>query len=189
MTTPKAKMCVGLCLCLALCMSAFAQERPQQHTNKSCREFVGEFYTWYLANALKPNRFSDSDIALKSRPFLFSPDLVQQLKEDSDAQKKAGSDLVSLDADPFLGPDGPAERYIVERITIKDPKCWAEVHGVWGGKENEAPDVTPELLLKYGRWIFVNFYFPSPSDPKAWNLLGALEADREAAKEIGPRKP
>jgi hypothetical protein len=47
--------------------------------------------------------------------------------------------------------------------------------------------MTPELVLKNGRRMFVNFYFPSPSDPKAWNLLGALEADREAAKEIGPR--
>jgi len=109
------------------------------------------------------------------------------LKEDSDAQKKAGSNLVSLDADPFLGADGPAERYIVERIRIKDGKWWAEVHGVWGGKERETPDVTAELVLKNGRWIFVNFYFPSPSDPKAWNLLGELEADREAAKEIGSR--
>ena len=91
------------------------------------------------------------------------------------------------DADPFLGADGPAERYIVERITMKDGKCWAEVHGVWEGKENETPDVTPELVLKNGRWLFVNFYFPSPSDPKAWNLLSALEADRELQKEYGSR--
>ena len=47
--------------------------------------------------------------------------------------------------------------------------------------------MTPELVLKNGRRMFVNFYFPSPSDPKAWSLLGALEADREAAKEIGTR--
>ncbi len=187
MTIPKAKACIGLCLCLTLSISVFGQEGRPQNSSKSCREFVGKFYTWYLAITLKDNRLRKSDLALKSRPFLFSRDLVQQLKEDSDAQKKAGSNLVSLDADPFLGADGPAERYIVERIRIKDGKWWAEVHGVWGGKERETPDVTAELVLKNGRWIFVNFYFPSPSDPKAWNLLGELEADREAAKEIGSR--
>ena len=186
MKFPKAKTCICLCLCLALSISVFAQERPQQNTNKSCSEFVGKFYTWYLANALRPNRFSDSDIALKSRPYLFSPDLVQQLKADSDAQKKAGSDLVSLDADPFLGADGPAERYIVERIMIKDGKCWAEVHGVRERKEGETAEVTPELMLKGGRWVFVNFYFPSPSDPKAVNLLSGLKALREFRKEYGP---
>jgi hypothetical protein len=81
----------------------------------------------------------------------------------------------------------PDERYIMERVSIKDGKCWVEVHGVWGGNESEAPDVTPEIMLKNGRWMFVNSYFPSPSDPKSLNLLGALEADREAAKEIGTR--
>ena len=192
MNFSKTKTCIGLFLCLALSVSVLAQQRSQQNTDKSCRPFVVKFYTWYLARAVTQNRFRHSDIALRSRPYLFSPDLIQQLKEDSDAQKKAGSDLVSLDADPFLGADGPAERYVVERITIKDGKCWAEVHGVWGGKESETPDVTPELVLNNGRWSFVNFYFPSPSDPKAWNLLGALQADREAAKEIGvkgDRKP
>jgi hypothetical protein len=58
--------------------------------------------------ALKTNRSRTSDLALKSKPYLFSPDLVQQLREDSDAQEKAGSDLVSLDADAFLGADGSA---------------------------------------------------------------------------------
>ena len=144
-----------------------------------------KFYTWYLTNALDRNRFSDSDIALKSRSYLFSPDLVQQLKEDSDAQKKAGSDLVSFGADPFLGGDGPAERYIVRRITIKDAKCWAEVHGVREGKETETPEVTPELRRKDGRWFFVNFYFPSPSDPKAVNLLTGLKELREFRKQYG----
>jgi hypothetical protein len=187
MTIPKAKACVGLFLCLTLSISVFGQEKGQQNTSKSCREFVGRFYTWYLAIALSQNRLRKSDLAVKSRPYLLSPDLVRQLREDSEAQEKAGSDLVSLDADPFLGADGPAERYIVERITMKDGKCWAEVHGVWEGKENETPDVTPELVLKNGRWLFVNFYFPSPSDPKAWNLLSALEADRELQKEYGSR--
>lgn len=111
---------------------------------------------------------------------------MQQLRADSEAQEKAGSDLVSLDADPFLGADGPAERYIVERITIMDGKCWAEAHGVREGKESKTPDVTPELVLKGRPMAFRRFLLPSPSDPKEWNLLGALEADREFRKEYGP---
>ena len=31
MTIPKAKMCIGLCLCLTLSISLFGQERRQQH--------------------------------------------------------------------------------------------------------------------------------------------------------------
>ena len=100
--------CVGLCLCLTFSISLSGQERRQQNISKSCREFVGRFYTWYLGMALKTNRSRTSDLALKSKPYLFSPDLVQQLREDSDAQEKAGSDLVSLDADAFLGADGSA---------------------------------------------------------------------------------
>jgi hypothetical protein len=182
-----AKTGICLCLCLALSMPVFAQERPEQNTNESCSEFVGKFYTWYLGMVLRNNdRSRKSDTALKSRPYLFSPDLIQELKEDSNAQKKAGSDLVSLDADPFLGADGPAARYIVERITIKDGKCWAEVHGVRERKESETAEVTPELVLKGGRWVFVNFYFPSPSDPKAVNLLSGLKDLREFRKQNGP---
>jgi hypothetical protein len=189
MDVSKAKTCVGLCLCLALSISLLGQERRPHDTSKSCREFVARFYTWYLAKALGRNRMPKTDLAWRSRPYLFSPDLVRQLREDFEAQERAGSDLVSLDADPFAGPDGTAERYFVERITIKDRMCWAEVHGVWEGKERKTPDVTPELELKNGRWVFMNFYFPSPTAPEARNLLDALKALRELRKTYGPGSP
>jgi len=186
MAIAKAKSCVGLCFSLALCVAVLGQQNRQPSTGKSCRELVEGFYTWYAQEALKHNRMTQPDLALKSRPYLFNRDLAQQLREDSEAQTKAGSDLVSLDADPFVGADGPAERYVVERITIHDGKCWAEVHGVWEGKESETPDVTPELLHQDGRWLFANFYFPSPSGVNGWNLLGALKAGREFRKKYGP---
>ena len=124
-----------------------------------------------------------SGSALKYRSYLFSSDIVQQIKEDTNAQDKAGSDLVSLDGDPFVGNDGFGERYIVDRITIKDGVCWAEVHAVWNEKENESPDVTAELVVKGGGWIFANFYYPSPSGPDSLNLLGELKALREMRKQ------
>jgi hypothetical protein len=187
MASFKPKMCIGLFLCMTLCVPLLGLRRQNEETSKSCRDFVEGFYAWYLANALGPNQLPKSDLAWKSRPYLFSPDLVRQLREDFEAQEKAGSDLVSLDADPFVGGDGPAERYIVKGITIKDGKCWAEVHGVREGKESEKPDVTPELVFPDGRWRFVNFFFPGPSAVKGWNLLGALKADREFRNKYGPR--
>jgi len=116
---------------------------------------------------------------LKYRPHLFDPALVQALQEDYEAQERAGSDLVSLDGDPFVGADGLSEGYVVEKVTVEDERCWAGVHAVWGGKEDEAPDVTAEVQIKNGTWRFVNFYFPSESDPNGWDLLGALKALRK----------
>jgi hypothetical protein len=181
----RTNTCVVFCFCL-FPVSLFSQERVEHDRSESCREFVAKFYSWYLAEGTKRNRLPDSDSVLASRPYLFSSVLVRQLREDSEAQKKAGSDLVSIEADPFLGADGLAERYAVEKITIADGRCWAEVHGVWGAKENAGPDVTPELVEKSGRWLFVNFYFPSPSDPKAWNLRGELKAGRTFRRQYGP---
>jgi hypothetical protein len=109
--------------------------------------------------------------------------LARQIREDSEAQDKAGSDLVSLDGDPFIGADGYGERYIVEKITIENEKCLAEVHAVWGRKEDDKPDVMPILVLKKGKWIFVDFYFPGPSSPNGWSLLEYLKELREEQKK------
>jgi hypothetical protein len=168
---------------LAITFSVSGQEKPPQNASNSCREFVAKFYSWYLANAPKENQGRASDVALKHRPYLFSPAIVQALREDNEAQDKAGSDLVSLDGDPFVGADGFAQRYIVKKITTRQSRCWAEVHAVWDGKEDEAPDTIPELELRNSEWHFVNFYFPSASNPKGWDLLSALRALREGEKQ------
>ena len=41
------------------------------------------------------------------------------------------------------------------------------------------PDIIPELVIKNGNWIFVNFSFPT----QGWNLLGALKALREGERQ------
>lgn len=172
---------------LAIPFSVWGQGKPPQDTGNSCREFVGEFYSWYLAKASKDLE-RDGGVALKYRSDLFSPAIVQSLQEDNEAQEKAGSDLVSLDGDPFVGADGLAGNYIVERITVKNERCWAEVHGVWNGKEDRRPDVIPELAIGNHSWRFVNFYFPTSSNPKGWDLLSALKALREGEKQNRDRK-
>jgi len=180
MTALNSKTCISVFLCLTFSVSIYGQEKKTANTNQSCKQFVGQFYSWYLELKLKDNPTRTSDLALQAKPDVFDPALAQQLREDSDAQEKAGSDLVSLDADAFLGADGPADRYIVKRVTFKDGKCWAEVHGVREHKEGKAPEVTPESEMNNGQWHFINFYFPSPSKPKSWNLLGELKALRES---------
>lgn len=180
--TVRISTVVTFFFCLAFTFSLSGQERRRQSAGISCRQFVQEFYSWYLANASKDQE-RDGGVALKHRSYLFSPAIVKALREDDEAQVKAGSDLVSLDGDPFVGGDGLSEGYIVEKVTVKDGRCFAEVHAVWDGKKDETPDVTPELVIKNGTWLFVNFYFPSPSDPKGWNLLNALKALREGEKQ------
>ena len=176
MTVPKsASKILFLFLALSSCISAHG-EKPV-NTSSSCRKFVGRFYSWYATNASQDLE-RDGGVALKHRPSLFSPAIVQALRADDEAQEKAGSNVVSLDGDPFVGGDGLADGYKVEKVEIVDGRCWAQVHAVVDGMENQAPDVTPELEIKNNKWVFVNFYFPSPSNPKAWNLLSALNALR-----------
>jgi hypothetical protein len=182
MTTTKSISAV-LFLCLALCVSASSQEKHPQSPSTSCRAFVGKFYSWYLANDSKLTQHYAGDAALKYRSSLFSPAIVRAVREDDEAQDKAGSDLVSLDCDPFVGPDGLAEGHVVEKVIAADGKCWAEVHAIWEGKETKTPDVIPELETKNGKWIFVNFYFPSATYSTAWDLLSALKALREEQKK------
>jgi hypothetical protein len=182
------KICIGVLLYLTFPLLPLAGEAKRPTTSKSCKEFVGEFYSWYLELKLKNSGTRTSDLALKARLGFFSPYLVQLLREDSAAQDKAGSDLVSLDADPFIGADGPADRYLVKRVTLKNGKCWAQVYGVREHQEGPMPDVTPELELKNDQWRFVNFYFPSPSDPKSWNVLDELRSIRKSLRGYKPKK-
>jgi len=196
MAISKAKIGGGSLLCLTFCSFLLGQERHQQRLDKSCQEFVSTFYTWYLGEAVVgvPGE-ATSDLALKDRPYVFSSDLYQQLSEDSEAQRKAPGELVGLDFDPFIGPDGPAERYIVEKVTTRDGRCWAEVHAAWNGIKNAATDVTPEpeLVFKGGRWIFVNFHYHDPARPgQPFDLLTELKElrkSREQEKAMRGKKP
>ena len=181
----ETKTCLGLCFCLILSVSLLGEEKQKQDSNQSCKAFVTTFYKWYLAISLEHNSIPASDRALKRRPYLFSSELVWRLREQSEVQDRAGSNLVSLDIDPFPGPDGSGDRFVVEKVTIKNDRCWAEIHSVRDGKEDATPDVTPELTLKERRWSFTNFYYPSPSNPEAWDLLGGLKTARESWKASG----
>ena len=184
MTIFKARICSGPFLCLIIPSLLVGQERGQQSLDKSCREFVRTFYAWYMGNAFGVPDEAPWNLALKYRPYVFAKDLFLQLSADSEAQSKAGSDIVGLDSDPFLNTQDRGERYAVEKVTIKDGKCWADVYGVWNGKESKTPNVRPELVRKGRRWVFVNFHYPDPSRPGwPWDLLTDLKELRESREQ------
>lgn len=131
------KIWISLFLYLMCAFSSYAAPK-QEKTSRSCQDVVERFYHWYLTNAWKQKHMLPAPYALKHRAYLFSSSIITQVTEDYQAQDMAGSDLVSLDGDPFVGPDGAAERYIVEKVTTKDDTCWAEVHGVGWRKKRRA---------------------------------------------------
>lgn len=196
MTISKTKICVDLILCLTLAHLLQGQEKNEQGS-KSCRQFVEAFYGWYIplwSHSLGEGPTAD-ERAVQVRPQAFSTGLILQLSEDNEAQDAADGDLVGLDGDPFTGSQDSDERFILRRVSTKGNRCWAEMHGVWYGKEDATPDVTPELLLKNGRWVFVNFHYQDPARP-GWSgsLLKELKLNREArtcAREepFTPQKP
>ena len=181
MRIPRAKLLTCLCLCLTGSISLSGQARPIQSRAISCRQFVETFYKWYLDTASRNHGQTDSHLALKDRPYLFSSELLLRLREESEVQNRAGSDLVGLDIDPFSGPDGAGDRFALEKVTTKGDLCWAEVYF----DEYKMPGVMPELAHENGRWIFVNFYYPSPSNLKSSNLLSELKAAHESWKAQG----
>jgi hypothetical protein len=181
MMIPKAKLFTCLYLCLTCSIPLSGQASLTQINATSCRQFVETFYKWYLETASRNHGLTDSDLALKDRPYLFSSELLLRLREESEVQNQAGSNLVGLDIDPFSGPDGAGDRFALEKITTKGDLCWAEVHF----DEYKIPGVKPELAYKNGRWIFVNFYYPNPSNPKVSDLLSELKAARASWKAQG----
>src|SRR5215475_566354 len=50
------------------------------------RDFVQEFYSWYVPVAANSRSGVPSDVALNTHLSAFDPSLARQLKEDSDAQ-------------------------------------------------------------------------------------------------------
>lgn len=160
-----------------------SQAQAVQYIRNSCRNFVQQFYDWYVKRPEYPR-------ALMYRPSAFSPELSQRLREDHEAQAKAQGDITGLDFDPFLNSQDPAEHYVVAQIKLTgEHACWAEIHRGSPDKMSKATYVAAELVSNVGRWHFVNFYYSVPnSDFSAsvshgglLGLLKKLRQDRQKA--------
>jgi hypothetical protein len=90
----KQKGILILAFSLLCSASALAQGPQSQNRSHSCRRFVKNFYSWYLASASQVAQEKAGDVAIKRRSYVFSKPILQALREDKESQRKAGSDLV-----------------------------------------------------------------------------------------------
>jgi hypothetical protein len=177
MTKFRRTICAGVFLFLALSWTVAGSPPDLQ---KSCRDFVQGFYDWYVPKALKVN-VRPANLVLKYKSSAFSPELVRALQEDSEAQAKSPHQLVGLDFDPFLNSQDPSQRYVVGNVTVKGDRYWVEVYSITLGKRSPKPDVVPELMLKDGQWIFMNFHYGKSERSADENLVSTLKALRRHA--------
>jgi hypothetical protein len=139
-------------------MTAQATERASD----SPREFIEDFYQWYIS-LINSNVRDSFDSALKLKRSSFSPELYAILKKTAETQAHC-RDLVTPDFDLLLNTQEPADRYFVGTITQKEETYLAEIYTVRHGVRSEKPEFTAECAKKDGIWFFVNFRYTDGSD-------------------------
>jgi hypothetical protein len=175
-----AILAIRSCLILFfLSVPMFAQAPSSQSTEDSCRRFVQQFYNWYLPKA-KSSKGRASDLVLKYKSSMLSPELAKELKADSAAQDKAKGDLVGLDFDPFLNTqDDSFEKCVTGKVVAQATSCRIEVSCNFPSQKTELL-VTPELTLTNNQWIFVNFHYHTDSgDDDLLHILKGLREERK----------
>ncbi len=178
---------IGMLLALiTLTMSLDANAATPQDQEKSCAKFVQDFYSWYAATmnrSAKEGPKSNADGEIQKRENQeFSPELLRDLKIDSEAAAKVPEEIVGLDFDPVLNAQDVAQRYVVGKINKKNSSLWVEVYGYWNGKKGARPDVVPELALNNGKWTFVNFHYSQKAGQND-DLLSVLKALRKERQD------
>lgn len=142
-----------------------------------CSTFVQDFYNYYLKLCQKEGKKDDPlDIATKERPGILSAELKKALDEDAAAAKKSPDEIVGLDFDPVLNSQDMGSKYVVGKVTQKNSNYLVEVFGLWDGKKNKAPDVVPEVSLKNGKCVFVNFRYCNEKGVLDNDLLKVLKS-------------
>jgi hypothetical protein len=166
---------------IALVHPAAAQPAAQQSDSTSCRQFVQEFYDWYVPYTHRDDLKGPADyIPVQRRADLFSRDLLQALKTDLKAQAKAKGEVVGLDFDPFVNSQDPADRYELRTAERHGGKCSVEVWAVQQANMEKvvSPSVIVELAFEKTFWRFSNFHYPdSKTDLK--KVLELLRLGRQ----------
>src|SRR5215212_4808372 len=90
----------------------------------SPRQFVQDFYSWYVPIAMKDHKVPAFVVAIKEKPSLFSPQLLKALQNDADAQAKASGEIVGIDWDPFLNTQDPSRQFEIVQIMHKENGYW-----------------------------------------------------------------
>jgi Protein of unknown function (DUF3828) len=165
-------------LSLLLILAMVVACARQRSDTDLVRDFVQEFYDWYVPASANSHVGLPSDIALQSRPSAFDVSLARQLKEDSDVQTKVPGEIVGLDFDPFLSAQDPCERYEVVDVHREAGNYLVSVRGVGGCEKHDDADVVAEVVSKNGAWLFTNFHYPRLSSTDLLTVLKKLRDDR-----------
>jgi hypothetical protein len=163
---------------LLTAVSVSAQTKPATPAlspEQSCKAYVQKFYDWYLPVFAHGGNEPSDKRAINSKRFGFDKELRKRLLEDLQASAKVSGEVVGLDFDPFLAAQDTSDRYLVRRAEMRNDHCWASVAAIQSGQKINDADVLPELTLRDGRWVFVNFHYPSQDSVKADDLLSLLK--------------
>ena len=166
---------ISLVILVLICLPAIAQTPATKPDDASCRAFVQEFYNWHVAHG------TNFEKTFKLKRSALSAELGNALAADLAASKKNAGEIVGLDFDPFTNSQDPSPRYRVDKTTVDNGRCLAEVHGVPSDRKGK-PDATAELQFAAGAWKFVNFHYGSENGPEDENLvsiLRGLKRDRQ----------
>jgi hypothetical protein len=162
---------------VALAISSIAAS-PQSDAALSCKQFAQSFYTWYVPLTQTTLDHPPFETALERKAAVFAPELLQALRADAQAQRRAKGEIVGIDFDPFVGGQDPADHYDTRNMTLRADKCvievWRDSPNDTSAKSNQ-PDVVAELSKRAGRWQFTNFRYPSVNA----NLIAVLSSLRK----------
>ncbi len=187
MRIPRSIIC---CLwpMLLFAWPSLAQAKSEAETFRSVRDFVSEFYSWYVPEAVKKHKGPAWDLVLKYKGHTFSAELFRALRDDSRAQARVQGEIVGLDFDPFLNTQDPCESYELGNITRKDHHYRIDLYSVCSGKRSERPSVICEVARTNGNWVFVNFLYENMMKeyPNSANLLATLKLLQEERKHNSP---
>ena len=165
-----------LCLLLwGLPHRVAAQSKADPESLSSVRQFVQQFYDWYVPKAQGAQTIPAWRSVLERKKSKLSSRLIRALRADSAVQAKSVGEILALDFDPFLNSQDPAPRYEIGSVAHRNSSYWVDINGIWPGKEIGKPDVVAEISAERGHWIFVNFHYPGNRD-----LLTILKFQREA---------
>jgi hypothetical protein len=169
------------CLLVFLVCPLTPQAQGFRYVGSSSREFVEQFYKWYVPLALSDQVNRSWDAALKLAPPPFSPELTKLLRGDAVAQAEC-KELVGLDFDPFLYTQDPAQAYVVGKIVHTGQYYRAEIYSVDHSVQSKEPGLIAEFTQEKGHWLFVNFYYLSPKS----DLLTVLKGRAPCTEPRGP---
>lgn len=150
--------------CALAAAPARAQSPPRSAADSAARA-VQAFYAWYVPQARADGAGATWMTAVRARPALFAPALVEALRRDSVASARSRDEVVGLDGDPFLDSQEPCARYVAGRAVARGARVLVDVTGEGGDcAPRTRPDVVVEVARTRGGWRFENFRYPEPPD-------------------------